>query len=193
MWIQKTTQSGKLSKHPQNRLCVPGNPLLTFRISFHISSMSCPPAAFCSVDYLTTLKSLLKPEGSVLVINVSARDPAMAHLVFKNVQTVFGSVFASAHDDDDGNDDDNDKAVNVTLLATPQETILPSFEQVATRIEDFFSGTNESGTSVPLDDVLLADLKSCGISEWESDAKGSSKNKGGNNAKKKKGKRGKKK
>jgi hypothetical protein len=160
--------------------------------------MSCPPAAFCSVDYLTTLKSLLNPEGGVLVINVSARDPAMADLVFKNVQTVFGSVFVSSHNDDDDNadginDDDNDQAVNVTLLATPQDAILPPPEQVATRIENFFSVTNESGTSVPLDDVLLADLKSCGLSEWESDTKGSSNNKGGKNAKKKKGKRGKKK
>jgi hypothetical protein len=157
--------------------------------------MSCPPTAFCTVDYLTTLKSLLKPDGSVLVINVSARDPAMADFVFKNVQTVFGSVFVSSIDDDNGDDDnDSDKAVNVTLLATPQETTLPPPEQVATRIDNFFSGTNESGTSVPLDDVLLADLRSCGLSEWESDAKGSSNNnKGGKNAKKKKGKRGKKK
>ena len=192
MWILKTTQSGKLSRHPHNRFCVFCNLLLTFRISSYLSSMSCPPAAFCSVDYLTTLKSLLKPEGSVLVINVSARDPAMADLVFKNVKTVFGSVFVSSHDDDDGNDDDKDEAVNVTLLATPQETILPPPEQVATRIGNFFSGTNESGVSVPLDDVLLADLKSCGLSEWESDTKGSN-NKGGKNAKKKKGKRGKKK
>jgi hypothetical protein len=134
----------------------------------------------------------MKPEGSVLVINVSARDPAMADLVFKNVQTVFGSVFVSSHNDDGGNDDDNEKAVNVTLLATPQETILPPPEEVAARIGNFFSRTDESGASVLLDDVLLADLKSCGLGEWESDTK-SFINKGGKNARKKKGKRGKKK
>jgi spermidine synthase len=34
--------------------------------------MPCPLAAFCTVDYLQTLKSLLKPQGSVLAINISA-------------------------------------------------------------------------------------------------------------------------
>jgi hypothetical protein len=149
--------------------------------------MSCPPAAFCTVDYLKTLKSLLKPQGSVLAINVSARDPEMANLVFRNVQSVFGSVFVSSLDDDDENDDD--KAVNVSLLATPAPTTLPAMEEVRRRIDGLFP--NET-----VNDDLLSDLKGNDLSAWVDETPGKGTSSGGNNnknRKKKKGKKGKRK
>ena len=129
--------------------------------------MSCPPVAFCSVEYLNTLKSLLRPEGSVLVINISARDQAMADIVFQNVLSVFGSVLISTHDKDDDDDDDNNTEINVTLLATVQESItLPSQREREERIESILSRTNEAGQAL-VDEELMAELKSCSFSPWE--------------------------
>jgi hypothetical protein len=142
--------------------------------------------AFCTVEYLTTLKSLLKPEGSVLVINVSARDPEVASLVYENVISVFGSVFVVSDDDDD--DDDGEKAVNVALLATPQEMLLPPKEQIVEKINRIFSNSkDDSGTPIIKDD-LLSELISFELTKWSVEEKG--KNAG---RKKKKGKRGKRK
>lgn len=81
--------------------------------------MSCPPAAFVEVPYLSTLKDLLREDG-LLVINVSARDPAMFELVRANVEKVFQSVFISSDDSDDEKQD-----VNVVIFARACSTELP--------------------------------------------------------------------
>jgi hypothetical protein len=145
--------------------------------------------AFCTVEYLTTLKSLLKPEGSVLVINVSARDPEVASLVYQNVQSVFGSVFVvSDNDDDDDEGGDGEKAVNVALLATPQEMSLPSKEQIAEKINSIFSNSKDDSGKPIIKDDLLSEIISFELTKWSAEEKG--KNVG---RKKKKGKRGKRK
>ena len=68
-------------------------------------------AAFCNVDYLGKLKSLLKLEGSVFAINVSARESEMASLVSQNVQYLFGSVFVASLDDGE-----EDEASNFAII-----------------------------------------------------------------------------
>lgn len=80
--------------------------------------MSCPPQTFVEVSYLTRLKSLLHPDGW-LIMNVSARDPTMFELAKANVQAVFGSTFSSDNDKDS-------EDVNVVLFATSTNTTLAS-------------------------------------------------------------------
>jgi hypothetical protein len=144
--------------------------------------MSCPPAAFCTVEYLNTLKAILKPQGSVLAINVSARDPEMANMVFRNVQSVFGSVFVVSSDDDDDDDeeeqDEKEKSVNVALLATPQKTKVPTSEEMASRIDLLCAKTVGA--------ELLSDLRACDVTEW---ANRKSKKAGGGGSKKKQNKK----
>jgi spermidine synthase len=85
--------------------------------------MSCPPTAFIHVPYLQNLKELLIPEGGMLVINVSARDPDMLQLVKSNVCQVFSShsVFISSIHDNEESERTSYDSLNVVIFAVRNE------------------------------------------------------------------------
>jgi spermidine synthase len=85
--------------------------------------MSCTPTSFILVPYLQNLKELLIPEGGMLVINVSARDPDMLQLVNSNVCQVFSShsVFISTIHHDEESERTSYDSLNVVIFAVRNE------------------------------------------------------------------------
>ena len=145
--------------------------------------MSCPPQAFVEVPYLIRLKSLLHPDGW-LIMNVSARDPAMFELVKTNVQAVFGSIFCS----------DNDKEsedVNVVLFATSSDvTLAPPTD----RLDSMHKALEEFVNSAELPSSwqsTVSDLEDCvgNIRVSNETTETTIKNKKKSGGKRKKGKR----
>jgi hypothetical protein len=145
--------------------------------------MSCPPKAFVKVPYLIRLKSILNPDGW-LIMNVSARDPAMLELVKSNVQAVFGSVFLS------DNDEDNED-VNIVLFATCSSVSLPPptdrLNSMHNALEEF-GKSQEPPTSWQ---ATVSELEDCvtGIKVSDEVAGASNKSKRNRGGKRKKGKR----
>jgi hypothetical protein len=123
--------------------------------------MSCPPVEFGTVQYLQQLKDVLKPTGSVLAINISARDPEQSKTILHNAQEVFGSVFVSA--ENDGDDDgaiDETKAVNFSLLATPDKVALSrASDELLSRLEETISKER-------VHEEVWEDIRSCEFREW---------------------------
>ena len=89
--------------------------------------MSCPPLAFVDVPYLAMLKGLLRENG-ILVINVSARDPAMFSLVKNHLEQVFDSIFVSADDLDDEKQDLN--LVVFAALGANSSNLIPVMQRI---------------------------------------------------------------
>ena len=146
--------------------------------------MSCPPQAFVEVPFLTRLKSLLHPEGW-LVMNVSARDPTMFELVKTNFQAVFGSIFCSDNDKEERED------VNVVLFATSANVTLAPLTD---RLDSMHKALEEfvNSTEIPPSwQSTLSDLEDCVASIRMSDkmTKATNKNKKTSGGKRKKGKR----
>jgi hypothetical protein len=153
--------------------------------------MSCPPQAFVSVVYLTTLKMLLKPTGLV-AINVSARDPAMFDLVIERVKEVFDTVFISRQEEEEEKDD-----VNVVVFATAANKVLPPRLELMAKLKAMLHRATEDAGSPTLMETIseLEDsLASLVMHDHEGSAvnrpvpTSATKRKGGNN-KKKKGKK----
>jgi hypothetical protein len=154
--------------------------------------MSCPPAAFVEVPYLSTLRGLLRDDG-LLVINVSARDPAMFDLVRANIEKVFQSVFISSDDSDDEKQD-----VNVVIFARASSTELPPammrIETMHLRLHTLMESMGDNfgwkETVGELEDCLAGLRISSDLEETETSAKkNNQKKKSGGGGKKKRGKR----
>lgn len=112
--------------------------------------MSCPPQTFVNIAYLTTLKTLLKPNKGLLVINVSARNPAMFEFVMQNVQSVFETVFITGQDDDDELKED----VNVVVLALASKTALPPRLDIMGKIQSILRAATEESSSQTLQETM---------------------------------------
>jgi hypothetical protein len=145
--------------------------------------MSCPPQAFVEVPYLTRLKSLLHPDGW-LIMNVSARDPAMLELVKSNVQAIFGSVFLS------GNDEDSED-VNVVLFSTLSSVSLPPPTDRLNSMHKALEEFGKSQEAPPSWKATLSDLEDfvAGIIVPDETAGASNKSKRKSGGTRKKGKR----
>jgi hypothetical protein len=106
--------------------------------------MSCPPTSFIHVPYLQKLKQLLNPDGGMLVINVSARDPDMLQLVKCNVCQVFTSqsVFSSSRNDIDESERTSYDSLNVVIFAIRNENdtslCLPKGMEIVDQIFEAF-------------------------------------------------------
>lgn len=160
--------------------------------------MSCPPQAFVDVDYLKTVKSMLRTDG-LLVINVSARDPVMLELVMTNVKAVFETVFVSGQDEDEEDKQD----LNVVVFAIASKRELPprlelmkkmqSVVQSSTADGSTTSSTSFQETISELEDSLaglaIGDTTALSASTPKSTINNNNKKKKGGSNKKKKGKR----
>jgi hypothetical protein len=149
--------------------------------------MSCPPQSFVEVAYLTTLKSMLREDG-LLVINVSARDPDMLELVMKNVKSVFETVFVSGQDEDDEEKQD----VNLVVFAMPSKVELPPRMELMARLKGVLQSVTTGSDSSVLQETIseLEDsLAGLAIREGSSSKSKAKSNKKGGNNKKKRGKR----
>lgn len=106
--------------------------------------MSCPPTSFIHVPYLQKLKQLLIPDGGMLVINVSARDPDMLQLVKCNVCQVFTSqsVFISSINENEESERTSYDSLNVVIFAVRNENntciCLPKGMEVVDKIFEAF-------------------------------------------------------
>lgn len=145
--------------------------------------MSCPPQAFVERDYLKTLKMLLRNNG-VLVINVSARDPAMFDVVLQNVQGVFESVLVSSSSDQEEEEQDLNKVVfakSVRQDLLPKASLLERLQRIASQ------GEETQGTALGDLEEAINSFSIYGESQQQAPVK-KNKKKGGNN-KKKRGKK----
>ena len=149
--------------------------------------MSCPPQAFVDAAYLTTLKKLLRPEG-LLVINVSARNPAMLELVMEHVKSVFETVFVSGQEEDEEEKQD----VNVVVFALASKTELPPRLELMVRMKSVLHPVTEEKSSATLQETIseLEDsLASLAISNGAASVLKQTAKKKGSTNKKKRGKK----
>jgi len=149
-----------------------------------MKGMSCPPQAFVEIDYLRQVAHLLSQDG-VLVINVSARDPAMLQLVCRNVKAVFSSILLSNQEDDDEERED----VNVVVFAKKAACDKLSISELTDCLE---KRLQRNGS---VDEIVAANLAAYldGLSPWNEELSGESSKKSNKKKTKRNKKRGKRK